>query len=425
MAVGTPTTNSGSSTTPSTAVPTGVAIGDIVVLACELDSATITFTGKWPTGFTQLVGVAGTKDGAQFGIAWKRLTAADTGSYTLTALSASIEWAITAIPLTGRHATNAPVISANSLDNTGSVSPLTVTANSVTATAGDDLLFISIPDVVVSGAGNGHGTWAAPFTTGEIVDLESTGGWCNIGVAKAENVAAGATGTKTVTFTLTSSSAGSGSWLLAVPAAAAGGTNATVTAVPALSAGSAPVGAFSAGANVAAVKALSAGSAPAAFVGAGGATNVTAVPALSAGSAPAAPVAGGVTVTGVQALSAGSAPPANQTISFVVAAPASVSLGSAPAAVVNSGGANVTVTAVPASSARSTVAAVVAAGVGVTGVTASSVGSAPASSLTQGAAVAAAPAVSAGQTPRPAVTPAPTGANAAGNLASTFAEGAS
>lgn len=179
------------------------------------------------------------------------------------------------------------------------------------------------------------------------------------------------------------------------------------------------------GATVNAVPALSAGSAPAAVVSAGGTSaTVTAVPALSAGTAPVAAVRAGATVTAVAAVSAGSAPPANQIISIVVDAPAVISLGSAPAAAVTAGGTGATVNAVPALSAGSAPVATVQAGVSVTAVTALSAGSAPAAAATQGVTVTGVPAVSTGQAPRPTISPAPVGGAGTAQLAATFAEDA-
>lgn len=396
MAVGTPTTSNGTSTTPAVAVPAGVASGDIVLLAITLDNASIAISTRWPSGFTGLKDAAGTKDGAKYGLAWKRLTGSDSGSYTL-ASGTSFEYAMTAIPLTGRHASTAPTISADSIDNTGGGSPLTCTALGVTAATGDDLIAVFFADVAVSGVGNGFGTYTAGLS--EIVDLESSGGWCNLAAAKQENVSSGATGSKTTVFTLTSSVAGSAGWVVAFPVAA-GGTDANVGAVPASSAGSAPVAVVSAAAT----------------------GTVTAVPAVSAGSAPAAGVTAGVTVGAVAATSVGSAPPANQIISAVVGAPASVSLGSAPIASVSAGGSGATVSAVAAVSAGSVPLAVIRAGVAVTAVTATSAGSAPAAALTQGVTVVAVPASSAGSAPRPAITPAPVGGGGQGTVAATFAE---
>lgn len=232
MAVGTPTTNQGNGGTPSIAVPSGVAAGDIVVLVIQRDVAGATFT--WPTGFTQLKDIDQTGDGGSVGIAWKRLTGADAGTYTFGATVGSAAWLMAAVPLTGRHATDPPTISTDNIVNTTAGSPRTITANQVTAVDGDDILFISVPDVTTSGGGNGHSSWTAGYT--EIVDAENTIGggndWNNVAIAKAENVGAGATGSKTVTFTMSAGSCGFAAWLLRVPASVgAGDQNVSLTGI--------------------------------------------------------------------------------------------------------------------------------------------------------------------------------------------------
>lgn len=149
---------------------------------------------------------------------------------------------------------------------------------------------------------------------------------------------------------------------------------------------------------------------------------VTAVPARSAGAAPVAALGSGATVTAVVADSVGSAPPANQILSIVVNAPAVVSLGSAPVASISTGGTGATVTAVPALSAGSAPVAVLGSGSTVTAVVADSVGSAPVAGLGSGATVTAVTALSTGQTPRPGFSPLPAGGVGTAQLAATFAE---
>lgn len=176
--------------------------------------------------------------------------------------------------------------------------------------------------------------------------------------------------------------------------------DATVTAVPAVALGSAPV----ASATVTA-----------------GAT-VTAVPAAATGDTPAAVVTGtgSATVTAVPATALGSAPPANSILSSVVNAPAVIALGSAPVAVISSAG-NATVTAVPATALGSAPVAVLSSGQTWVAVVADATGAVPAAVISAGATVAAVIAVASGQAPRPTISPAPTG-GVSGDIAATFAE---
>lgn len=223
MAVGTPTTNviGGSTPTLTVSVPTGVAIGDIVILLFSTDNVNASIT-SWPAGFTALNTTAIPTDGQFVGCAWKRLTAADSGSYTITVASATNS-AVAAIPLTGRHATNPPVIGTVTTQTTGQASPVTITATGITAVAGDDILHVAFEDQNTASSAIGHSGWT--LGTG-IVDIANGGGWSDIGVAKAENVAAGATGTKTVTFTLSGAAvAGFATYLISIPAASVAPVN--------------------------------------------------------------------------------------------------------------------------------------------------------------------------------------------------------
>lgn len=160
--------------------------------------------------------------------------------------------------------------------------------------------------------------------------------------------------------------------------------------------------------------------------GSAGGTNatVTAVPALSAGSAPIGAFGSGSTVTAVPALSLGSAPPANQIISIVINAPAVVSLGSAPVASVSAGGGDATISAVAALSSGSAPVAALGTGSTVTAVPAVSVGTAPVGAFASGSTVTASPALSAGQAPRATLSPAPAGGGGTVQVAATFAEDA-
>lgn len=218
------TTNQGQSATPSVAVPTGMAAGYEVILACAIDALDAAFdVGDWPTGFTELGEVDLTGDGHSFALGWKRLTGADSGSYTFGSLTAgSPGWVCQAIAFSGRHDTDPPTISTIATNNSANASPVTITANGVTALDGDDLLWIGAPDVRAAGIGNGM---TAPSGYTEKEDQESTtdGGWANLSMAIKENVSAGATGSVSGSFALTSGSSGWAAALVRIPAAAAGG----------------------------------------------------------------------------------------------------------------------------------------------------------------------------------------------------------
>jgi hypothetical protein len=234
------TTNSGSSATPSVAVPAGVQAGDIVIVAVGIDATAAAFDpADLPTGFTELAETDITLDGHTGWVGWKRLSGADAGSYTFGNVGASGDWVCQAIALSGRHATNPPVASATATgSDTTSADPAAIAANGVTAVTGDDLVWVSVPDVNASGTGNGH-TPPASFTEAE--DAENL--WANLSIAYRENVAAGATGTVTGSFAFTAST-GWATWLVRVPAAPVA-VDATVTGVPIDGTGSLPAPAAS------------------------------------------------------------------------------------------------------------------------------------------------------------------------------------
>lgn len=217
------TTASGNSATPSVAVPAGVQIGDIVILACAIDVLAAVFdTADWPTGFTELAESDVTADGHSAAIGWKRLSAADSGSYTFGNLGATGDWVCQATAFSGRHATNPPVASTPNVQNTAQSPPITITANGVTAVAGDDLLWASAPDVTSGSSGNGQ---APPASFTEREDAENV--WANLSTATRDNVSAGATGSISGIFSMSQDTAGWVAFLVRIPVA--GGTTFNIT----------------------------------------------------------------------------------------------------------------------------------------------------------------------------------------------------
>lgn len=221
MAFRSASSSTGNSATPSTVVPAGVTANDIVILAASIDSTPALFDpADWPAGFTEMSEVGLTLDGQRAAVGWKRPTGADTGSYTFGNLGiASAVWVCEAFSFSGRHTTNPPVISADATNNTANPNPVTVTANGVTALAGDDLLWLSAPDVNATGIGNGH-TPPAGYT--ERQDTELT--FSNLSGATLDNAPGGATGPVSGTFAVTSGGAGWAAWLIRIPAAGGAAT---------------------------------------------------------------------------------------------------------------------------------------------------------------------------------------------------------
>jgi hypothetical protein len=199
-------------------VPSGVAAGDIVILVCTIDASAAAFdAGDYPTGFTELGEVDLTGDGQSVAVGWKRLSAADAGTYQFGALGTggTGTWVTQAYAFRDRSTVSAPTISTIATDNNNNTSPVSVTANGVTAFVGDDLLMISAPDVRGDGIGNGH---TAPSNFDEREDAEN--GFSNLAGFTREDIAAGSTGNITATFSHTGGATGSG-WaaiLVRIPA---------------------------------------------------------------------------------------------------------------------------------------------------------------------------------------------------------------
>lgn len=205
------------STAPTVAVPSGVATNDIILLLCGFDQPTATFSGKWPSGFTQLdEQTISAPDGQQVGIAWKRTTGADSGSYTLTASpsnnAASRDWVLIAAAFSGRDVVQTPVASTAAVNTTANTSPVTVTANGLTAVAGDDLAWLCGPDM--SGAETTVFTAPTSYTLQQTTDQ----GFTTAAAATRDNVSAGATGSVSGSFTLSAGDAGWAVWLVRMQA---------------------------------------------------------------------------------------------------------------------------------------------------------------------------------------------------------------
>jgi hypothetical protein len=210
------TTATGSNATPAVAVPAGVQIDDIVIVAFTIDASAAAIDGAdLPTGFVELAEQDCTADGSTNWIGYKRLTAADTGDYQFGNIGSSGEWVCQAFAFSGRHATNPPVLSTTAVSNTLTNDP-TVTANGVTAVAGDDLLWVSLPDSNANTAGASQAT-PSSYNAAEA----QQNGWSYAAGAYRNNVSAGATGTVGAVFTTPGAvTAGYVAWLVRIPAAA-------------------------------------------------------------------------------------------------------------------------------------------------------------------------------------------------------------
>jgi hypothetical protein len=223
------TSNTGNSTTPSVAVPAGVAANDIVIITIGFDTTGgAVDPGDLPTGFVELgESTALTTDGHTLWVGYKRLTGSDAGTYTFGSIGAANDWVCQAFAFSGRHTTNPPVTSTLATNNTPANDP-TVTSNGVTAVAGDDLLWVVLPDKTTQGACS----MVAPTNFTEAED--ATFGWSAAYGAYRNNVSAGATGSVSAVLTTNGTdTAGWGTWLIRIPAAAGAAASSPVFHRPA------------------------------------------------------------------------------------------------------------------------------------------------------------------------------------------------
>jgi len=207
-------------------VPSGVQDGDIILVVATLDRVVATAVNAVPSGFTQLYFETVTRDGQFVWVGWKRASS-ESGTYTLqldNAISQENEYLMQAAAFSGRIASGSPIgASSSAVENTGQSSPVSINATGVTAAAGDDLVWISAPDVVSGGIGNGHSPPSGYTERSDAEGYTARTLWCNLSIATLDNASAGATGTVTGTFSLTSGDSAWCAFLIALTAAAGGG----------------------------------------------------------------------------------------------------------------------------------------------------------------------------------------------------------
>lgn len=332
MAYRSSSTNSGASATPSVGVPAGVQAGDIVIVTINIDATGAAVDpADLPASFVELAETDITFDGQTAWVGYKRLTGADAGSYTFGNVNATADWVCQAYAFSGRHATNPPVVSTTAVLNTGGGgTSVSVTANGVTAVAGDDLLWICSPDVNATGAGNGT---TPPATFTEAQDAENL--WANSSGAYKDNVSAGATGTVSGTFNYTSN-AGYAAWLIRVPVGSVA-ADATVTSPAAVGSGDVATPAVTADSEVITGPLAGSGDVPSPVVTAD--STVTSPAAGGTGDVP-DPTASGssdVTVTSPAGTGAGDVPAPTVTADSTVTSPPAGGTGDVPAPAVQIG----------------------------------------------------------------------------------------
>lgn len=80
--------------------------------------------------------------------AWKRLTANDSGTYSLTVSNNTINWGLIAVAFSGRDTLNPPVGATAKTSTASNASPITMASNAVTVVSGDDLVWIAGMDTL-------------------------------------------------------------------------------------------------------------------------------------------------------------------------------------------------------------------------------------------------------------------------------------
>lgn len=207
-------TSAGSAASP--AVPTGAAIGDVMIALVNVDTtATAATTVAAPAGWTRLdTQLQPTPDGMLAEVYWKRLSAADTGTYNFTYGGPSADMSVSVACLMGAHASNPPVLSTAATQATAVSSPMSITANGVTAIAKDALLYLVSFDCVTIY----NPAWTAPTGYSDVVIAPGTG-FVPSYIGGKTNASAGATGTVTGTATFAGKTAGWVTWLIRVPSA--------------------------------------------------------------------------------------------------------------------------------------------------------------------------------------------------------------
>ena len=217
------TQNNGSSATPTVSVPASAAANQIAIAILTTDQF-IDVSTLFPSGFT--FGEQVSFQDSELAWGWKRLSGADSGTYTWGNLGASHSYATVCALFDGRDTGNPPVGATGATGLTPTLSPLSPASNAVTALTGDDLVFAQTFDWAVNWAAV---TWGNPagFSALENFDGSTGAVFHPMGSSYKENVSSGstsATGSATWTDggTLT---ARWGAYLIRIPAGASAAGN--------------------------------------------------------------------------------------------------------------------------------------------------------------------------------------------------------
>lgn len=198
-------------------LPAGAAANDILTwYVVSDDDQTIT----WPDGTWTGRGRIAT--GGTYALQWatRVATGSDPATFTFTEDFGAVKQSYMTAH-SGRNTTSPVTASASTTISSASTSPLSVALSGVTATTGDDIVFLAM---VRPTTGTDRWTFAAPGSYTERADenrdyLSST-------IATRDNVSSGATGTLTATATRSvgSDTGAFAGWVISLAAASGGAT---------------------------------------------------------------------------------------------------------------------------------------------------------------------------------------------------------
>jgi hypothetical protein len=207
-------------TTNGSVTVSGVSAGDILVYAISADAGAGNGVLSWPTGFGTMVQGVSTLDGQVLSVNTKKADGTE-GVLAFT-YSTTTGYAAFVAVYSGEDATTwLDVVGTIALSSAANSSPVSITANSITTTGTDDIVFISLADNATSA---GYTSTAAPGGFTAWLDLiNGSSGFTNIFIADSLAVAPGATGTKTAIATLSAGTAGWVTVMIGLKNASGGG----------------------------------------------------------------------------------------------------------------------------------------------------------------------------------------------------------
>lgn len=217
------TTGSGTSMVLNMPATAGAGDRAYAVIVQDVTGKTYTVPSGWETAAVVTANQAA-PDSQSCSVFEKRTLSGSEGSTQTFTSSGTNDWHAFIIVFSGRHTTNAVTFASTPVQDTtnNTTTPRTISSITTgTAAAGDDLLFVDTEDKTSSTDTWSHSSWSNSFVERE----DRMFSWMNTGIATLDNVSAGAFGNVSVTITNSGSNgSGSSSFVIAIPAAAGGGT---------------------------------------------------------------------------------------------------------------------------------------------------------------------------------------------------------